>query len=136
MGTVRHIRPLQLLRQHRRGFALLMLGVMMIWLGAALVRCLFDMPAASPAANAAMVDMGSEPAVASMAPCAACTMGTESRSLDDLGVIPASPKLWSVLALVLVSALLAVNFPKRVPIPPLPLLPKRPRTLKFYALRI
>lgn len=70
-------------------------------------------------------------------PCADCTAGGDPRLLDETApALLGSMKPGVVLALIVVGALLALSFPKSIPIPPRPLLPKQPRTLKFAVLRI
>lgn len=113
-----------------------MLAVFAAWLAAAFGQCLVTAATHSAPAGAAMAGMKDWSNTASTVHDADCTIGSDSRTLDATTAIPINPKLWSGLALVLVSALLAINFPKTIPIPPRPRLPKRPRTLKFYALRI
>lgn len=70
-------------------------------------------------------------------PCGDCAAGTGSNLLEAGGAaLPGGLQPALVLALVVVSTLLALSFPRTIPIPPQPLLPRRPRTLKFVVLRI
>lgn len=137
MVRARRLRLLQHFYRRRHPLGFVVLAVFALELAAALGQCLMAATTQSvPAGTTTMANMNDHSNMASTMPCADCTMGSDSRAVDGATAIPADPKLWSVLALVLFSALLAINFPKTIPIPPRPLLPKRPRTLKFYALRI
>lgn len=127
---------LQHLRQHRHVLASLMLGVMLIWLGAALVQCVTSGYVVPSPVGGTIAGMTSHPATSDAMPCAACAAGSESRPLDRSGPVPTTPNIAIAIAIFLVSFLLALHVPKTVSIPPLPLLPKRPLTLKYYALRI
>lgn len=70
-------------------------------------------------------------------PCTDCTVEGDSNLLEVADIaLPGTSVQPFVLALFVVGALLALGFPKSIPIPPGPLLPKRPRTLEFAVLRI
>lgn len=123
---------LQPLRRHRRPLGWAMAALMSISLASALGQCLVMGSMATP--GAAVSERSTMPGDM---PCANCTLGGDPSTLDEAApALLGSIKPGFVLALIVVSALLALSFPKSIPIPPRPLLPKRPRTLKFAVLRI
>jgi hypothetical protein len=136
MAIARSIRRLQYLRRRRRPLGFVMAALIAVSLaGVLLGQCLADQTSLLTVATADMSKHS--PTMRESMPCVTCTAGSDSSSLaEGTLTLPANPKSWFVLALVVVSTLLSINLPKSVPIPPLPVLPKRPRTLKFYALRI
>jgi len=70
-------------------------------------------------------------------PPSACAATTDDRLHSGDTMVPSAEfKPWSVVLFVATTLLLTSALPRKLPVPPQPLLPKRPRTLKFYALRI
>lgn len=123
---------LQRLGRHRRHLGWVMAALISISLAGALGQCLLMGSMASTDTTA-----GVRSAMPGDMPCADCTVGSDSSLLDEAAPgLLGSMKPGFVLVLIVVSALLALSFPKSIPIPPRPLLPKRPRTLKFAVLRI
>jgi len=104
------------------------------------IQCLSAL--ASAEATTAVVESTAETESDRMAggiscPPSLCAATTDDRLLSGEAVIPSAGfKSWSVVLFVAATLLLASGLPRRLPLPPQPLLPKRPRTLKFYALRI
>lgn len=126
---------LQPLRRQRRPLGWLTAALLVVALAGALGQCLVEGSASIFAAVAPESPAGS--AMLEEMPCEHCTIGGDSQSLDEAAVaLTGSLKPGFALALILISTLLALTFPKSVPIPPRPFLPKRPRTLKFCVLRI
>lgn len=129
------ISALQPLRRQRRLLGWLTAALLAVSLAGALGQCLVEGSTSLFAAVAAKAPAGS--AMPDDMPCEHCTAGDDSQSLDEAAVTPTgSLKPGFALALIMVSTLLALSFPKSIPIPPRPFLPKRPRTLEFAVLRI
>lgn len=126
---------LKRLRRHRRPFAWLAAALVVVSLGVALGQCLAM--GSMRLLGAAAADTGGYPMVPGDMPCADCTAGGDKTLPGpEAASLRTDPEPAAVLAPVLASPLLALAFPKIIPIPRRPFLPARSRTLKFCVLRI
>lgn len=129
---------LNLLRRRRQPLGWVLASFVLISLASVLGQCLAA--GAMPLDEAVPLNGGivGEPSTMQEGmPCGDCAAGSGSDLLEAGGAaLPGSLEPALVLALVVVSTLLALSFPRTIPIPLQPLLPRRPRTLKFVVLRI
>lgn len=122
------LRPLRTLRRHRAWLSRMALAVLVVGLAGTFGQCLLGSPGA-------MAQAAPPPAEASM-PCHPCTLDSDPITLDELPLLSALPSVVLYGAVFLAVVLLWPRAPRALRVPPGPLLPGRPRTLKFYALRI
>lgn len=128
------------LHQRRRLLVVTLLSILMMSIVTVFVHCL---PLAAFVEPSKTVVVSAEESGSNMmaggisCPPSVCAVTTDDRMLSGEAVIPSAGfKPWSVVLFVAATLLLTSGLPRRLPLPPQPLLPKRPRTLKFYALRI
>ena len=122
------LRPLRTLRRQRAWLSRMALAVLVVGLAGTFGQCLLGSPGA-------MAQAAPAPAEASM-PCHPCTLGSDPGTLDEMALLSAHPNVVLYAAVFLAVVLLWPRKPRALRVPPRPLLPGRPRTLEFYALRI
>jgi len=131
MFAVQEFALLRRLRVRRRAVSVLMLTIAALWFAAALGQCLTGSATRTTPVDAATAT--------DLAHCPANLCGdARDATTHEVGLpIPAADMKLPFMALLLVTMLWTVapwRAAARIPLQPL--LPKRPRTLKFYALRI
>lgn len=122
---------LESLRRRRQPFAAILLGAMLVGLVAVLGQCLF----ADRGKSVSFGETAMEVTPGTMS-CTVCRQQMDARSFDQGALAPPAPAFQTAVALLFLGVLFTLPVVRRVSIPPMPLLPQRPRTLKFCVLRI
>lgn len=128
------------LHQRRRLLVVTLMCILMVSIVTVFVHCLSLAASIDPSKTVVVSagESGSNMMAGGIScPPSVCAVTTDDRLLSgEPAIASAGFKFSSVVLFVAATLLLTFALPRRIPLPPHPLLPKRPRTLKFYALRI